>query len=63
MNAVKAAEMLRLALFSVAKTIGLVFTAALALPLLDPTVEDIGIFEMAIEDLALLMDVPAGPFF
>lgn len=32
MNAVKAAEMLRLALFSVAKTIGLVFTAALALP-------------------------------
>ncbi|WP_103030552.1 hypothetical protein [Salinibacter altiplanensis] len=65
MNALKAAETLRLALFSAAKTTGFVFAALFAFSSVDPAAEGAGAFDMAVAgvplgDLALLAGVPSG---
>ncbi|WP_158666630.1 hypothetical protein [Salinibacter altiplanensis] len=72
MNALKAVETLRLALFSMAKTLGFVFAvlfifSSVDFSRVDPATEGAGTFDMAIAsislgDLALLAGVPAGLF-
>jgi hypothetical protein len=67
MDALKAAQMLRLVLFTMARTTCVVLATALILLLMDLTVENTSIFDMPMASLpsaglALLMGIPVGLF-